>query len=46
MDQFPHSIIVKIEDELNFYSIKAVKKKLIYDTASILIELERVIIAF
>ena len=39
IDQFPHSVITKVEDKLNYYSIKEVEKKLMRNVASILIEL-------
>ena len=39
MDLFPYSIIVKVEDEPNYYLIKEVEKKLMHNAASIPAEL-------
>ena len=39
IDQFPHSVITKLEDEPNYYSIKEVEKKLMRNAALILTEL-------
>ena len=35
IDQFPHSVIAKVEDEPNYYSIKEIEKKLMRNAASI-----------
>ena len=43
---FLHSIIAKVEDEPNYYSIKEVEKKLMCNAASIPTELGGAIIAF
>ena len=39
IDIFQHSIITKVEDEPNYYSIKEVEKKLLRNTVSIPAEL-------
>ena len=46
LDLFLYSIIAKVEDEPNYYSIKEVEKKLMCNAASIPTELGGAIIAF